>query len=176
MCSDLKMRLTSSRWWGTSVGSIEPVGILYGLTTQAWIAIASPTATSTVAISPASDRARGLESSGMCATDDFGSWPGGSSGCALAAAYWPVQLRHELKGRRGTPAPSRPRPGEARPLQGSRATSRRQRPRELEPRVGVARTENESNEWLVQRRRSCPHRPAAPSHREAPPPPAHRLA
>ena len=58
------MRSTSTRWWGISVGSIDPVGILYGLTTQAWIAIASPTATSTVAISSTSDRAVRINSTG----------------------------------------------------------------------------------------------------------------
>jgi hypothetical protein len=39
----------------SSVGIIEPLGIRYGLTTNAWIRSASPTATATVTTSSISD-------------------------------------------------------------------------------------------------------------------------
>ncbi len=44
-------RLVSTRWPIFSVGIIEPLGIRYGLTTNAWISSASPTATATVTTS-----------------------------------------------------------------------------------------------------------------------------
>src|SRR5437588_10213100 len=48
-------RLARIRWPMCSVGSIDPLGIRYGLTTNAWIRSASPTATATVITSSISD-------------------------------------------------------------------------------------------------------------------------
>src|SRR3954470_17485952 len=42
------MRLTSTRWPTSSVGSIDSLGIRYGLTRKAWIPSASPRATTTI--------------------------------------------------------------------------------------------------------------------------------
>src|SRR5450755_1926273 len=47
----MPMRLTSTRWPIDSVGSIEPLGIRYGLTTNAWIPNARPSATTTITTS-----------------------------------------------------------------------------------------------------------------------------
>ena len=44
-------RLTRTRWPTSSVGSIEPEGIWYGFTIQAWIARASPRASATITTS-----------------------------------------------------------------------------------------------------------------------------
>jgi hypothetical protein len=48
-------RLTRIRWLIASVGIIEPLGIRYGLTMNAWISNASPIATATVTTSSMSD-------------------------------------------------------------------------------------------------------------------------
>src|SRR5438045_295823 len=48
-------RLVSTRWPIASVGTIDGLGIRYGLTTNAWIRRASPTATATVSTSSAND-------------------------------------------------------------------------------------------------------------------------
>src|ERR1700735_4888157 len=47
----VESRKARIRWPTCSVGSIEPEGIRYGLTTNAWIRNARPTATATVTIS-----------------------------------------------------------------------------------------------------------------------------
>src|SRR4051812_12914740 len=47
----LPSRLTSTRWSICSVGSIEPLGIRYGLTRKAWMPSARPSATTTMTTS-----------------------------------------------------------------------------------------------------------------------------
>src|SRR4051794_36011694 len=49
------MRLTSTRWPICSVGTIDSLGIRYGLTRNAWIARASPRATATIMTSSSSE-------------------------------------------------------------------------------------------------------------------------
>jgi hypothetical protein len=51
----LTRRLVSTRWLMWSVGSIDPLGIRYGLTMKAWIRSASPTAIAIVTTSSISD-------------------------------------------------------------------------------------------------------------------------
>ncbi len=48
-------RLVSTRWPISSVGTIDGLGIRYGLTMNAWISSASPTAIATVTTSSISD-------------------------------------------------------------------------------------------------------------------------
>ena len=50
-------RLVSTRWPMSSVGTIEGLGIRYGLTMKAWISSARPTATATVTKSSSTDLA-----------------------------------------------------------------------------------------------------------------------
>src|SRR5262245_26802309 len=45
------MRLTSTRWPISSVGTIDSLGMRYGLTRNAWIPSASPSATATMSTS-----------------------------------------------------------------------------------------------------------------------------
>ena len=56
------MRLTSTRWPISSVGTIDSLGIWYGLTRNAWMPSASPRATATITTSstrePAGDFVR----------------------------------------------------------------------------------------------------------------------
>ena len=59
-------RHTSTRWPGCSVGTIEGLGILYGLIRNAWIRKASPTAIATVATSSTIDRVGPLLRLLMC--------------------------------------------------------------------------------------------------------------
>src|SRR5829696_4409488 len=49
------MRLTSTRWPISSVGTIDSDGIRYGLTRNAWMPSASPRATTTIMISSSSE-------------------------------------------------------------------------------------------------------------------------
>src|SRR5215210_6924337 len=49
------MRLTSTRWPISSVGTIDSLGILYGLIRNAWMPSASPSATATMRTSSSSE-------------------------------------------------------------------------------------------------------------------------
>ena len=49
------MRLTSTRWPTCSVGTIDSLGIRYGLTRKAWMPSASPSATATIRTSSSSE-------------------------------------------------------------------------------------------------------------------------
>ena len=49
------MRLTSTRWPTSSVGTIDSDGILYGLIRNAWMPSASPSATATIRTSSRSE-------------------------------------------------------------------------------------------------------------------------
>ena len=49
------IRSTSTRWPTSSVGSIDSLGMRNGLTTKAWIASASPSATATIVTSSMSE-------------------------------------------------------------------------------------------------------------------------
>ena len=49
------MRLTSTRWPTSSVGTIDSDGIRYGLTRKAWMPSASPSATTTIMTSSSSE-------------------------------------------------------------------------------------------------------------------------
>ena len=49
------MRLTSTRWPICSVGTIDSDGIRYGLTRNAWMPRASPSATTTIRTSSSSE-------------------------------------------------------------------------------------------------------------------------
>ena len=49
------MRLTSTRWPISSVGTIDSDGILYGLIRNAWMPSASPSATATIRTSSRSE-------------------------------------------------------------------------------------------------------------------------
>src|SRR4051812_7220515 len=49
------IRFTSTRWPICSVGTIDSLGIRYGLTRKAWMPSASPSATATIRISSTSD-------------------------------------------------------------------------------------------------------------------------
>src|SRR4051795_1889799 len=49
------MRLTSTRWPISSVGTIDSLGILYGLTRKAWMPSARPSATATIRTSSSSE-------------------------------------------------------------------------------------------------------------------------
>ena len=66
-------RLASTRCPIASVGSIEPLGILYGLTMNAWIRSASPTAIATVTTSSISDLT--VDFSAVEVDDDFSEEP-----------------------------------------------------------------------------------------------------
>ena len=70
----LPMRLTSTRWPTSSVGTIDSLGIRYGLTRNAWMPSASPSATATIMTSSSSElpadallrRAAGLRAARPC--------------------------------------------------------------------------------------------------------------
>ena len=49
------MRLTSTRWPTWSVGTIDSLGMRYGLTRKAWMPSASPSATATMTTSSRSE-------------------------------------------------------------------------------------------------------------------------
>src|SRR3954464_7587635 len=68
------MRLTSTRWPISSVGTIDSLGMRYGLTRNAWMPRARPSAPATITPSPPSEppadppfpRARGLPVDRSC--------------------------------------------------------------------------------------------------------------
>src|SRR3954453_5731672 len=75
------MRLTSTRWPTWSVGTIDSLGILYGLMRKAWIPSASPSATATMRTSSSSEP-EADEALGTSARAVFGTLGGGRLGGA----------------------------------------------------------------------------------------------
>src|SRR3954447_13162600 len=83
-CGSLKRlpsRLTSTRWPTWSVGTIDSLGILYGLMRKAWIPSASPSATATMRTSSSSEP-EADEALGTSARAVFGTLGGGRLGGA----------------------------------------------------------------------------------------------